>query len=185
MDIESTTIHEAAHAVIAHYLLYPVVCINVAGVADGRTQIDYGDFQVMAAKWMDNEAGDSRFAGPKDMDEASQNEFASDLIMILVAGYVAEYVHLNMTEDLQLFGSGRLNAEAISNRFGIDLQQELKVMHQILNDLPFWQAIKHLSTRIMNTENMILDANGIKASFEESGFLAYCAELNMSLSWPG
>lgn len=69
MDIENTTIHEAAHAVIAHYLLYPLVCIKVAGAVDGGTDIHYGGFQEMVAKWMDNEAGDSRFANPLDMRE--------------------------------------------------------------------------------------------------------------------
>lgn len=178
MDMKSTTIHEAAHAVIAYYLLYPVVSINVAGTADGGAQIHYGDFQEMVAKWMDNEAGDSRFADHLDIGEACLHALASHLVMILAAGYVAEYIHMNLMEDLQLAGSDRLRAEAISNRFGINLQQELRDMHEMLNIPAFWQAVEHLSTRIMSTENMFLDAHGIKTSFEESGFRAYCAKQN-------
>lgn len=181
MDIENTTIHEAAHAVIAHYLDYPLVCIKVAGAVDGCTDIHYGCFQKMVAKWMDNEAGDSRFVNLHDMEETDLQNLARDLVMILTAGYVAEYLHQNITDALQLAGSDRLRAEAISNRFGIDLQQELREMHQMLKSPPFWQAIEHLSTRIISAENMTLDARGIKASFKESGFLAYCAEQNMSI----
>jgi hypothetical protein len=71
---------------LSHTIYYIVLCISVAGPVDGGTLINYGCFQEMAAKWMDNEAGDSRFANPQDTDEAELQTLARDLVMILAAG---------------------------------------------------------------------------------------------------
>ena len=180
--IKVAAIHEAAHIVIAYYSGYPPIEVFVTEDGMGGYSASYGCNHGQALKLIETEVDENTFTIDNGLDEDIFRANAQDFLMILIAGGVAETVYRNNStgsdnRQIDLRGKDLRQADAISKYLGIDIEEEKKAMCECLKGQIFWDAIIHLSEKIMLSESLKLNNKQIMSSLIESGFTSLMKEL--------